>query len=108
MPELQLSPIENRVGCINAAMLVIGQKWTALILRDLSSGPKRFRDFTETTPSLLPRTLSARLEYLKDQGVVCECSDGGYELTEKGQALIPVLRAMADWGDAWAVGKKVT
>lgn len=97
-----LPPLENRVGCIGAAMHVIGQKWTALLLRDLSSGPKRFRDFGESVPELNPRTLSARLEDLREQGVIEECDQGGYQLTEKGEALIPVLKAMADWGDKWS------
>lgn len=102
MNDIILPPLENRVGCIGATMHIIGQKWTALILRDLSSGPKRFRDFTESMPTLSPRTLSARLESLQDQGVVCVCHDGGYQLTEKGEALVPVLRAMAEWGENWS------
>lgn len=98
-----LPPLESRVGCIGATMHVIGQKWTALILRDLSSGPKRFRDFTESMPALNPRTLSARLDSLKEQRVIEACCDGaGYQLTDKGVALIPVLKAMADWGEQWS------
>ena len=89
-----LPPLENRVGCIGAAMEVIGQKWTALLLRDLCSGPKRFRDFTESVPELTM------------QGIIETCHEGGYQLTEKGEALIPVLRAMADWGDKWVLEKK--
>ena len=95
--------LEKRVGCIGATMQIIGQRWTALILRDLCSGPKRFRDFSLSLPDLNPRTLSARLDSLEEQGVITTCCDGaGYQLTEKGEALVPVLRAMADWGDKWA------
>ena len=97
------SVVEKRVGCIGAAMDIIGQRWTALILRDLCSGPKRFRDFSASVPGLNPRTLSARLDSLEEHGIITVCCDGGgYQLTEKGQDLIPVLRAMADWGDTWA------
>lgn len=98
-----LPPLENRVGCIDATMHVIGQKWTALILRDLSSGPKRFRDFEHSMPTLNPRTLSARLDSLQEQGVISCCDDSsGYQLTEKGTALIPVLKAMSAWGEEWS------
>lgn len=97
-----LPPLEPRVGCIGATMHVIGQKWTALILRDLSSGPKRFRDFAESMPTLSPRTLSARLDSLTEQTIIEPCGEAGYQLTEKGEALIPVLRAMADWGEKWS------
>lgn len=103
-----LPPLENRVGCIGAAMEVIGQKWTALLLRDLSYGPKRFRDFTESVPELNPRTLSSRLDDLAEQGIIETCAEGGYQLTHKGEALIPVLRAMAEWGDKWVLEKKTT
>jgi DNA-binding HxlR family transcriptional regulator len=87
-------------------MEVIGQKWTALLLRDLSYGPKRFRDFTESVPELNPRTLSSRLDDLTDQGIIEICTEGGYQLTDKGEALMPVLRAMAEWGDKWVLEKK--
>lgn len=103
MHDITLPPLETRVGCIGATMHVIGQKWTALILRDLSSGPKRFKDFAHSMPTLNPRTLSARLDSLQEQDVVCVCQEGGgYQLTDKGEALIPVLRAMADWGETWS------
>ncbi len=98
-----LPPLEKRVGCIASAMQVIGNKWTALILRDLSSGPKRFKDFETSLPRLNPRTLTLRLRDLQEHGIVQICCEGGgYELTEKGSALIPVLRAMAEWGDTYA------
>ncbi len=98
-----LPPLETKVGCIASAMKVIGSKWTALILRDLTSGPKRFRDFEDSVPGLNPRTLTIRLKDLQSQGVIEVCCDGGgYQLTEKGEALIPVLRAMADWGETYA------
>lgn len=98
-----LPPLEKRVGCIGATMHIIGNKWTALILRDLSSGPKRFRDFQDSLPTINPRTLSVRLRDLQTQGIVETCCDEtGYQLTDKGVALIPVLRAMADWGENYA------
>jgi DNA-binding HxlR family transcriptional regulator len=87
-------------------MEVIGQKWTALLLRDLSYGPKRFRDFTESVPELNPRTLSSRLDDLTEQGIIETCDEGGYQLTGKGEALVPVLRAMAEWGDKWVLEKE--
>lgn len=98
-----LPPLEKRVGCIGATMHVIGSKWTALILRDLSNGPKRFRDFEESIPAINPRTLATRLRDLQTQGIVEACCDNtGYQLTDKGLALIPVLQAMADWGETYA------
>ena len=106
MSKLVITPLEKRIGCISATMEIIGQRWTALILRDLCTGPKRFRDFSASLPALNPRTLSARLDSLEAQGVITTCCDNtGYQLTDKGTALIPVLKAMADWGDQWADAK---
>lgn len=101
------SIIEPHVGCIQTAMDVIGNKWTALLLRDLSSGPKRFGDFERSVPQINPRTLSRRLDDLQVCKIIetCDSSTGGahlsYRLTKKGEDLIPVLRKMAEWGEKY-------
>lgn len=80
-------------------MEVIGQKWTALILRDLAGSSRRFAELERSIEGLNPRTLSQRLEALKAHDIICECSSGnGYELTKKGRDLVPILEAMASWG----------
>ena len=105
--------LESHVGCIQSAMDVIGTKWTALLLRDLASGPKRFSDFERSISELNPRTLSRRLDDLQTHGIVetCDSLGGGshlsYRLTKKGEDLLPVLRKMADWGEKYPT-KRVT
>jgi DNA-binding HxlR family transcriptional regulator len=101
------APIEPRIGCVAAAMEVIGAKWTSLILKELYSGPKRFGEFEEAIPKLNPRTLSQRLDDLESHGIVTKARFNEvpprieYSLTEKGQDLIPVLRSMATWGNKY-------
>lgn len=103
-PPLTENLIESKVGCIEAAMEIIGNKWTALILRDLASGPKRFCEVERMVGNINPRTLSQRLIDLEDHDIiakqiVCEAPQRcQYELTKKGHDLIPVLQQMADWG----------
>lgn len=98
-----LSPLETRTGCVEAAMGIIGQKWTALILRDLAQNSCRFAELERSIDGLNPRTLSQRLEALRTHGIVADCASGsGYELTPKGRDLIPVLEAMAAWGEKYA------
>ncbi len=87
------------------ALDVIGERWTLLILRDLRRrGPLRFQQLEEGLPGLAPNTLSARLKTLEAQGVVgtrlYETHPPRYEyfLTEKGEALRPVLKALYNWG----------
>lgn len=97
------SSLETRAGCIEATMEVIGQKWTALILRDLAENSCRFAELERSITGLNPRTLSQRLESLKSHGIVTDCEvSNGYQLTAKGRELIPVLEAMADWGKRYA------
>ncbi len=85
---------------------VIGEKWTLLILRDLMrKGPLRFQSLEAGLPGVAPNTLSARLKALEAQGVIAtrlyEQHPPRYEyyLTEKGEALGPVLKALRAWGE---------
>jgi DNA-binding HxlR family transcriptional regulator len=84
---------------------VIGERWTALLLRDLlRHGPRRFQDFQVSLPGVAPNTLSARLKAMEDDGLVERVLYSErpvrleYALTEKGRSLGPVIKAMRDWG----------
>src|SRR3954471_4826768 len=96
--------LEPKVGCIATAMQIIGNKWTALILRDLFEGPKRFCELERSVGSINPRTLSQRLDDLEDQGIITRQSFAEvpprtqYTLTSKGTDLYPILEQMAAWG----------
>lgn len=97
-------PLEPRVGCIASAMEIIGNKWTALILRDLFTGPKRFGELEKSVGHINPRTLSQRLDDLERCNIVTKKSYAEvpprieYTLTQKGEDLLPILRQMAEWG----------
>jgi len=99
--------LEPKSGCIAGAMTIIGNKWTALILRDLSFGPKRFSELERSVGSINPRTLSQRLDDLEQHAILTKTSFAEvpprieYALTKKGEDLVPVLRAMSDWGDKY-------
>jgi DNA-binding HxlR family transcriptional regulator len=97
-------PLEPKVGCIASAMDIIGNKWTALILRDLMAGPRRFCEFEKSVGNINPRTLSQRLDSLEQHGIITKQSFAEvpprieYALTAKGHALLPILQQMAAWG----------
>jgi DNA-binding HxlR family transcriptional regulator len=97
--------LEPKVGCIASAMQIIGNKWTALILRDLFAGPKRFCELEQSVGSINPRTLSQRLDDLQEHGIITRKSFAEvpprteYTLTSKGRDLLPILKQMAAWGD---------
>jgi DNA-binding HxlR family transcriptional regulator len=88
---------------------IIGAKWTALIVHDLSEGPRRFSELEHACPGISPRTLSERLRSLEAEGIVERRSYAEtpprveYELTAKGKALLPIIAAMSTFGHAWLV-----
>jgi len=91
------------------ALDVVGERWSLLLLRDLNrKGPLRFQALALGLPGLAPNTLSARLKLLEAQGVIAtrlyEQHPPRYEysLTEKGKALVPVLKALYAWGERYA------
>ncbi|HEU5005057.1 MAG TPA: helix-turn-helix domain-containing protein [Candidatus Saccharimonadales bacterium] len=96
--------LEPHAGCIASAMEIIGNKWTALILRDLASGSKRFSELEKSVGKINPRTLSQRLDDLEVHKIVTKKSYAEvpprieYTLTKKGEDLVPVLEQMAAWG----------
>jgi len=94
---------------IAQAAAVVGEWWTLLILRDVAGGICRF-DELQTELAISRKVLSERLATLVSDGVLekrsyqerpprCE-----YHLTESGQALIPVLIALQDWGSRYVLG----
>jgi DNA-binding HxlR family transcriptional regulator len=102
-----MNPIHEATSCAVAACAeIIGAKWTALLVHDLSEGPRRFSELEHSCAGISPRTLSERLRALEDEGVVERRSYAEspprveYELTEKGEALLPIIEEMRRFGHA--------
>lgn len=97
---------ERVPGCIAAALEVLGDKWSPLLLKELAEGGAlKFSELENACPRLSPRTLSQRLRQLDDEDIVTKVPYSlhplrfSYSLTDKGRGLVKVLRAMADWGE---------
>jgi DNA-binding HxlR family transcriptional regulator len=94
---------------VAATVDLIGSKWTPLIVHDLSEGPRRFMQLEHACPGISPRTLSERLDMLERESIVIRRSYPEspprveYELTDKGQALLPIIDAMRRFGRTWLV-----
>lgn len=80
---------------------ILAKRWTPLIVRELISGSSGFNDIHRGVPLMSRALLSQRLRELADSGVVHRNADGGYQLTEAGRALKPVIQAMGLWGQRW-------
>src|ERR1700678_2157114 len=96
---------------IGAAVGIIGERPTFLVLREAFNGVRRFADIQRRTA--MPRQLpSDRLPRVVDEGLLRKVPyrDSGqrrrdeYRLTDKGLDLYPVLVALMAWGDQYAVG----
>ena len=92
---------------VAASAEIIGAKWTALLVHDLSEGPRRFSQLEHSCSGISPRTLAERLRALEQEGIVERRSYPEspprveYELTSKGESLLPIIDAMREFGHAW-------
>jgi DNA-binding HxlR family transcriptional regulator len=92
------------VGCCAE---IISGKWTLLLIRDLADGSQRFCGLERSLEGISPRTLSLRLRALEHQGIVERRTYPEvpprveYALTEKGQALVPLIEDMRAYGRRW-------
>ena len=88
---------------------IIGSKWTAVLVHDLSEGARRFSELERSCAGISPRTLSERLRALEQEGIIERHSYAEspprveYELTAKGAALLPIIDAMREFGHEWLV-----
>lgn len=101
-----------RQYCATAKTLdLVGERWTLLVIRELLTGPRRFKDLAASLPGISTGLLGARLRHLEEAGLARRtmlpppASVGAYELTEAGRELEPAVMALARWGLKWALGK---
>ena len=101
MQDVQPTPLSSTVQ-------VLGDKWTPLIIEALSSGPLRFGQLSHQTGGVCPRTLSKRLAFLEETGIITKKTFAEipphteYTLTEKGRKLLPILKSMIEWSRQYA------
>ena len=92
------------IGCVEEATRILGDKWTPVLLRAIhNSTQMRFCQLQDGVGGINPRTLTSRLASLEEEGIIERCSvETGrrecYRLSPKGEALMPVLQSMAQWG----------
>jgi len=102
-----VTTIDDGVACsIERSLMVLGERWSPLILRELHYGNRRFGDIRDRL-GIASNLLSKRLKALVDAGVVetLPYRDEGsrvrfeYGLTESGFEALVILGALQQWGD---------
>lgn len=101
----------ERSGCPIATTLdVLGDKWSLVIVRDMLTGKANFGDFLASPEGISTNILTDRLRRLEAAGLVVRHAYQtrppryAYKLTDKGEALLPVLQAMCRWANAYVPG----
>ena len=95
--ELPACPVE-------ITLTLISNKWKILILRDLSSGTKRFGELKKSVTGISQKVLTSNLRKMEEDGLVNRKVYAQvppkveYSLTELGLSLGPVLKEMEKWG----------
>jgi DNA-binding HxlR family transcriptional regulator len=90
---------------------VVCGKWTLLVIRDLAEGNRRFCELERSLEGISPRTLSLRLRALEEEGIVERHTYPEvpprveYALTDKGEALAPLIDDMRAYGMRWLLGE---
>ena len=90
---------------VETTLLLIGDKWKVLILRDLMPGTKRFGELKKSIGSVSQKVLTAQLRDMEQNGLVHRKVYAEvpprveYSLTDLGRSLKPILEALRIWGE---------
>lgn len=98
----------NLPACpVETTLLIFGDKWKVLILRDLMEGTKRFGELKNSIGSVSQKVLTTQLRDMEAKGLLTRKVYAEvpprveYTLTDTGYSLKPVLEAMRCWGEAY-------
>lgn len=96
----------NLPACpIETTLLLIGDKWKVLIIRDLFDGTRRFNELKRSLNGVTQKMLTQQLRQLESDGVIHRevyavvPPKVEYSLTELGKSLKPVMDVLTQWGN---------
>lgn len=92
---------------VETTLLIIGDKWKVLILRDLINGTKRFGELKKSINSISQKVLTQQLRTMEKDGLVERMVYAEvpprveYTLSEMGLSLKPILDSLWKWGEEY-------
>lgn len=93
---------------LSRSLDTFGDKWTLLILRDVSMfGKTTFKELAQMQEGIATNTLADRLEKLTTEGMLIKTRSKRnklvfhYNITEKGLDLIPIIKAVINWSEKY-------
>lgn len=100
--------INNLPACpVETTLLLIGDKWKVLILRDLLTGTKRFSELKKSLNGITQKMLTQQLRDMENNGLLSRKvypvvpPKVEYSLTDLGSSLQPILDAMMVFGESF-------
>ena len=106
-PDLPTCPVET-------TLFFLSTKWSALILRDLMDGPRRFNELQRSIGHISQKVLTSNLRQMEKHGLLTRTAYAEvpprveYELTELGASLKPVLDTLRWWGEIYSASASGT
>ena len=114
MKKLPRSTARRSNCAIATALDVFGDKWTLLLVRDIGIfGRHRYKELQQSKESIPSNILASRLKYLQETGLIRKIPYQSnpprydYHLTEAGEELLPIARAMAHWSANHVTGIRI-
>ncbi|MBK5219622.1 MAG: helix-turn-helix transcriptional regulator [Thermoleophilia bacterium] len=107
-----MSAVSNSTCPVCRTAEIVCGKWTLLLIRDLAEGNSRFCELERSLEGISPRTLSLRLRALEEEGIVERHTYPEvpprveYALTKKGEALVPLVEDMRQYGTRWLLSEE--
>ena len=89
---------------MDVGLNVLSGKWTLRILWHISKGSVRFNELQRLLGTITTKTLTQQLRELEQQDIIKRTvypetpPKVEYALTELGQSIKPILKALCDWG----------
>lgn len=106
--QIAATPARELPACpVETTLMLIGDKWKVLILRDLMPGTKRFGELRKSIGNVTQKVLTAQLRQMEATGLLKRTVYAEvpprveYTLTELGYSLKPILDAMWTWGEEY-------
>jgi len=99
------APTSSAYCPVRTTLNVLGGKWKLLILSYLIDGPQRYGELRRLAPDITEKMLIQELRELETDGIVTRLvyqqvpPKVEYMLTEHGQAVLPVMQALVNWGN---------
>ena len=105
---IEATPAKDLPACpVETTLMLIGDKWKVLILRDLMPGTKRFGELKKSIGHVSQKVLTAQLRDMEESGLLSRKVYAEvpprveYTLTDLGYSLKPILDALWNWGEEY-------